>query len=112
MEQALKCSQAENRKYFAVLCARMLPLNRLDLTKLEEAYFVNVHGSVILQTMLNFQRPKSIIDCLLAMSAKELTILFCDAKGCHIADSYCDGKYVGVKSKEVLVRKLKVSLPI
>lgn len=110
MEQALKCSQTENRKYFAVLCARLLPLNRLDLSKLEETYFVNVHGSVILQTMLNFQRPKSVIDCFLAMSTKELSILFCDAKGCHIADSYCGGKFVGIKSKELLVKKLKVRL--
>ncbi|XP_077302700.1 nucleolar protein 9 [Arctopsyche grandis] len=107
MEQALQCTKPENHKYFAVLCARLVPLNRVDVTKLSEAYFVNIHGSVVLQTMLSFQRPKQIIDSLLAMTPKELTTLFFDAKGCHIADSYCGGKFVGVKSKELLVKKLK-----
>lgn len=108
MEQALQCTKPENQKYFAVLCARLVPLNRVDVTKLSQAYFVNIHGSVVLQTMLSFQRPKQIIDSLLAMSSKELMTLFFDAKGCHIADSYCGGKFVGVKSKELLVKKLKV----
>lgn len=110
MENALECTAAENHKYFILLCARLLPLNRIDMSKVEEPYFINIHGSVVLQTMLSFQRPKKVIDSLLAMSQRGILNLFCDAKGCHIADSLFEGQFVGVKSREYLTRRLKVLL--
>ncbi|XP_068625242.1 nucleolar protein 9 [Battus philenor] len=107
LEAALKCNEEKEQKYFSVLCLRLLPLDRVDVTKLAEDYFINIHGSIILQTILDFQRPAKAVSSLLELSADELMVILCDAKGCHVADAFCKGQCVGVKSRDKLVKKLK-----
>uniref|UniRef100_A0A2A4JPI7 Nucleolar protein 9 n=1 Tax=Heliothis virescens TaxID=7102 RepID=A0A2A4JPI7_HELVI len=107
LEAALKCNSPENQKYFSVLCLRLLPLERVDLNALDKEYFINVHGSVILQCILDFQRPAKAVTGLLDLTAEQLMVIFCDAKGCHVADALCKGQCVGVKARDKLVWRLK-----
>ncbi|XP_063833933.1 nucleolar protein 9 [Ostrinia nubilalis] len=55
LEAALECSTEAGQKYFSVACLRLLPLSRLDTSQLHDDYFIHVHGSVMLQSILEFQ---------------------------------------------------------
>ncbi|XP_075985399.1 nucleolar protein 9 [Anticarsia gemmatalis] len=107
LESALKCSEADKQKYFSVLCLRLLPLDRVDLTALDKEYFINVHGSVILQCILDFQRPAKAVTGLLELTTEQLLVILCDAKGCHVADALCKGQCVGQKARDKLIWRLK-----
>lgn len=107
LETALKCSEQDKQKYFSVLCLRLLPLDRVDITTLDKEYFINVHGSVILQSILDFQRPAKAVNGLLELTAEQLLVILCDAKGCHVADALCKGQFVGVKARDKLIWRLK-----
>ncbi|CAH2097326.1 unnamed protein product [Euphydryas editha] len=103
LEKALNCSEPENQKHFPVQCLKLLPLGTND----NKEYFINVHGSVILQTILDFQRPAKPVSGLLELSSEELVYIFSDPKGCHVADAFCKGQFVGVKARDKLIWKLK-----
>ncbi|XP_035452286.2 nucleolar protein 9 [Spodoptera frugiperda] len=107
LEAALNCSSAEHQKYFPVLCLRLLPRARVDLAALHQDYFIHVHGSVILQAVLDFQRPAKAVSGLLELTGDQLLVILCDAKGCHVADAFCKGQFVGVKARDKLIWRLK-----
>ena len=44
------------------------------------------------------------------MSASSLRDLLCDPKGCHVADAFAESDSVGEKSRDGLVKALKVIL--
>ncbi|KAH0948178.1 hypothetical protein HN011_012308 [Eciton burchellii] len=67
----------------------------------------NLHGSLILQAMLKFNKPIKIVNSLLNMSTAELLQLFNDPKGSRILDAFLDSEYIGEKSREKLYKKLK-----
>ncbi|XP_037965736.2 nucleolar protein 9 [Plutella xylostella] len=107
LEAALCCSSPEHQKYFPVLLLRLLPLPRVRVDQLDTEYFIHVHGSVILQTVLDFQRPAKAVTGLLELTPDQLMVIFCDAKGCHVADAFFKGRFVGVKARDKMVWKLK-----
>lgn len=107
LEAALKCTEEGRQKYFPIACLRLVPIDRIELDKLDQEYFINVHGSVILQTILNFQRPGRAAGALLELPAEQLLVVLRDAKGCHVADALCTGPFVGVKARDKLIWKLK-----
>ncbi|XP_041989050.1 nucleolar protein 9 [Aricia agestis] len=102
LEAALKCSDED--KQFALQCLRLLPA---DGAPPPPNYFINVHGSVILQTILDFQRPAKAVNSLLELSPEQLVYVLSDPKGCHVADALCRGQFVGVKARDKLLWKLK-----
>ncbi|XP_053618635.1 nucleolar protein 9 [Plodia interpunctella] len=106
LESVLKCP-AEHQKYFSVLVLRLLPSDRVELSKLDKEYFINVHGSVILQCILEFQRPAKAVNSLLELSPEELLVILCDAKGCHVTDVFCTSQCVGVKARDKMLWRLK-----
>ncbi|CAH0717576.1 unnamed protein product, partial [Brenthis ino] len=103
LEKAFKCDEGDNQKLLPVQCLKMLPLG----TKDGKDYFINVHGSVVLQTILDFQRPAKAVNGLLELTSEELVYIFSDPKGCHVADAFCKGQFVGVKARDKLIWKLK-----
>ncbi|KAJ0171267.1 hypothetical protein K1T71_012817 [Dendrolimus kikuchii] len=107
LETALKCNDQDNQRYFAVCCLRLLPLDRIETDKLDKEYFINIHGSIILQSILDYQRPTKAVNSLLELSSEELLVILNDVKGCHVADAFCKGQYVGVKSRDKLIYKMK-----
>ncbi|XP_026750525.2 nucleolar protein 9 [Galleria mellonella] len=105
--ESVLIAKEEHQRYFAVLCLRLLPADRVQLDNLDKEYFINVHGSVILQCILEYQRPAKAVTSLLELTPEELLVIFTDAKGCHVADAFCKSQCVGVKSRDKLVWKLK-----
>jgi len=68
---------------------------------------LNLHGSLILQAMLKFNKPIKIVNSLLNMSTDELLRLLNDPKGSRVLDAFLDSEYVGEKSRDKLYKKLK-----
>ncbi|XP_070160105.1 nucleolar protein 9 [Polyergus mexicanus] len=68
---------------------------------------LNLHGSLIIQAILNFNKPIKIANSLLEMNNEELLQLFSDPKGSRILDAFMDSKYIGEKSREKLCKKLQ-----
>lgn len=110
--QGLHCNEPADKQINIVpLTLRMIPFDRLQkVIESEKSFNVNLHGSLIIQAMLEFNKPIKIINSLLNMELDDLRKLFCDTKGCHIMDSFMASQFVGEKSREKLIRKLQVSI--
>ncbi|KAH9629963.1 hypothetical protein HF086_017478 [Spodoptera exigua] len=52
-------------------------------------------------------RPAKAVSGLLELTGDQLMIILCDAKGCHVADAFCKGQFVGVKARDKLIWRLK-----
>jgi len=81
--------------------------NRSQLEAAPDDTSSNLHGSLILQAMLKFNKPIKIVNSLLNMGIDELLQLLNDPKGSRILDAFLDSEYVGEKSREKLYKKLK-----
>lgn len=80
-----------------------MPTDSLEKDKL------NLHGTLTIQLMLEFNKPIKIVNSILNMDGNELKNLFLNTMGSHIVDSFVTSAFVGEKSREKLVRKMKVS---
>lgn len=67
---------------------------------------LNLHGTLILQELLDYNKPIKIVNGLLSLDDNVLKDLFSNTMGSHIVDSYVKGLFVGEKSREKLLRKL------
>ncbi|XP_033338087.2 nucleolar protein 9 [Megalopta genalis] len=68
--------------------------------------FINLHGSLIVQAILRFNKPIKIVNSLLEINVEELLNLFSDPKGSRIADAFIGSIYIGEKNKEKLAKSL------
>lgn len=68
---------------------------------------VHLHGSVIVQNMLKFQKPIKLVQNMLEMKSFELANIFCDPKGSRIADVFMESKSIGEKNREKLVKHIE-----
>ena len=69
---------------------------------------VHLHGSLALQQLLLFSKPIKVVRSLLGLGSPQLASLLGDPRGCHITDSFLTSKHVGEKSREGLVRGLRL----
>lgn len=109
--QALDCSEPIERQNDFVLCISRLvsyeknkQLSNQNLQKEK----LNLHGTLILQKMLEFNKPIKIINSILSMEAEDVKNLFCNSMGSHIVDSIVKSEFVGEKSREKIIKKLQV----
>lgn len=108
--KALECDTSEEKQYQIVKCISTLKkqselesLEKEDQTKLP----VHLYGSLIVQAVLNFNKPIKLVNSLLSMSNEQLLNLINNAKGSHIIDAFMDSKFIGEKSREKLAKKLQ-----
>lgn len=107
--ESLHCSEPQERQESCAPCIlRLVPFERLETVRKEQQFFVNLHGSIIVQQMLEFNKPIKTVSSILSMPTNELEKVFCDPKGSHIVDSYMKSQYIGEKNREKLIRKMKV----
>lgn len=71
--------------------------------------FIHIHGSVIMQTLLRFQKPIEIISALIGCDNEKLVPLLMTTKGSYIVDAFFQAPFVGEKSKIKFIRKFEVS---
>ncbi|XP_046611939.1 nucleolar protein 9 [Neodiprion virginianus] len=107
MATALHCEQpADRQNSIALLVARMKPFETLASEDKGGEYRVNLHGSLILQAMLHFNKPIKIVNSLLEGNGIDLRILFADPRGSRVMDAFAESKFIGEKSREKMARKL------
>lgn len=109
--RTLHC-EVNEKQHFIVACVVSLKtsdqLENLKEKKEDDSKsLINLHGSLIVQAILNFNKPIKMVNCLLETDIEDLVRLFEDPKGSRIVDAYMDSKYIGEKSREKLGKKLK-----
>ncbi|XP_057326567.1 nucleolar protein 9 [Microplitis mediator] len=109
--KSLGCDESAERQLQLVpLVCRLITYDQWTAAKKDERYkniAINLHGSLIIQAILQFNKPIKIVNSLLAMSGDELVDLFGDPKGSRILDVFMDSKFVGEKSREKLTKLIK-----
>ena len=87
------------------------PPSSLSLSQPSFSQFpFSLHGSLIVQALLNFLDPKVIVRSLLHMPTSETIRVACDANGCHVIEAFMASRSVLAKRKVSLVNKLKVCM--
>lgn len=111
MTELLECgSSAESQTRFISCAVTLTSLTGLKISSDgEKRPPLSLHGSLMIQAMLNFNKPIKIVNALLETNNEELLRLFGDPKGSRILDAYMDSKYIGEKSREKLFKKLRGS---
>ncbi|XP_043914285.1 nucleolar protein 9 [Protopterus annectens] len=68
---------------------------------------VNYHGSVLVQHLLQFEDPTTVLISLMAMSEDDLVTLACDPGGSHVFDVLISNSNIPEKRKKKFLGKLK-----
>ncbi|CAG9859050.1 unnamed protein product [Phyllotreta striolata] len=107
--KAFDCFEPEERQNAFVLCLSRFVAFEENAKKSNENLQkekLNLHGTLILQKILDYNKPIKVVNAILNLDQTVLLNLFSNVMGSHIADSYVKGTFVGEKSKERLVRKM------
>lgn len=108
MAKTLNCEEpSERQNRIALLVARMKPFENTESEDNIGEFRVNLHGSLILQSMLHFNKPIKIVNSLLSASGNELKTLFADPRGSRVMDAFAESKFIGEKSREKMARRLE-----
>ena len=106
--QSLHCYDPSSLQTKLVpLLVRMTAKEALEEAEAEVP--IHIHGSLILQELLNFNKPIKVINSLLAIDAAALRQLLCDPKGSHVTDAFMTSASIGEKSRDGQVKSLSVS---
>lgn len=104
LQSALDCVQPKEKSdKFAMLILKLKPY---DVAMADRSNFIHIHGAIILQAMLQFNKPIKLVQCILDTSNEILTEIFCSPKGSHVIDAFMDSKAVGEKSREKMIRHM------
>ncbi|CAH1116784.1 unnamed protein product [Phaedon cochleariae] len=107
MMKILNCSEPEERQMHFLLClCRMVKFEDCKGTESLHKEKLNLHGTLIIQVMLDYNKPIKIINSLLSLENNDLKNLFMNSMGSHITDSFVKGLFVGERSREKLIKKL------
>lgn len=104
LQTALDCAATKDKTdKFVVATLKLKPYKILLEDK---SNFVHLHGALILQAMLKFNKPIKIVQCLLNMKNTELGEIFSSQKGSHIVDAFIESGFIGEKSRERLIKHM------
>ncbi|XP_017757208.1 PREDICTED: nucleolar protein 9 [Eufriesea mexicana] len=109
--KSLHCEGNEKQnRTMACIAGLRTPEQLESLEKNEESDskpLISLHGSLIVQAILKFNKPIKMVNSLLETDGEELVQLLEDPRGSRILDAFMDSKYIGEKSREKLTKKLK-----
>lgn len=104
IQAALHCTMPKEKSdRFAVLTMKLKPY---EVESGDKSNFVHLHGSLILQAMLHFNKPIKLVQSLLDTPSIELAELFCSPRGSHVVDAFLQSKFVGEKSREKFLKHM------
>lgn len=105
----LNCFEPEDRQTCFVMCLcrfkKFEDVKKISTDSLQKDK-LNLHGTLILESLLDFNKPIKIVKSILDMDQQDLKNIFSNSMGSHISDSFVKGLFVGEKSREKLVRKM------
>lgn len=85
----------------------LVKLKPYEIAVSDQSGFVHLHGSVIVQHLLQFNKPILLVNCILESPAVQLVQVLNTPNGSHIVDAFMQSKYIGEKSRERLIRQLE-----
>lgn len=106
--RALHCLEPKERQ--GLLSPLTLSLATYEKQANSNKLVIQVHGSIILQTLLNFNKPIQAVNSLLDMNTGDLKSVLTDKRGSHVMDAFMMSEFVGEKSREKMIKKLQVSI--
>nr|CAD7201296.1 unnamed protein product [Timema douglasi] len=99
-------SLQQQQLMFVPLLVRLATMETYKQNK-DSPLFVQLHGSLLLQSMLQFKKPIKVVASILSMPSSDLRDLLSNPKGCHITDVFMSSEYIGEKSRDKLIHTLK-----
>ncbi|XP_076389836.1 nucleolar protein 9 [Megachile rotundata] len=107
--KALGCETNEKQRDIVTCLASLKSLEQLEsLRKADNSHpVICLHGSLIIQAILKFNKPIKIVNSLLEMNEEELVRILEDPKGSRIVDAFMDSEYIGEKSREKFAKKFR-----
>jgi nucleolar protein 9 len=106
--KALHCMEPKERQ--SLLSPLTLSLVTYEEHATSNRLHIHLHGSLILQTLLNFNKPIQAVNSLLEMNTDNLKTMLTDPKGCHVTDAFMKSEFIGEKNRDKFIKKLQVSL--
>ncbi|XP_053685753.1 nucleolar protein 9 [Sabethes cyaneus] len=100
---ALHCSETAGEKLLTSVLKLMPP----EVLTEQPSAAINLHGSIILQSVLDFNKPIKMVAAILDTKNDHLAKIFTDPKGSFVANAFVGSKFVGEKSREKLIRHLE-----
>ncbi|XP_050307325.1 nucleolar protein 9 [Anthonomus grandis grandis] len=110
MMKCLNCLEPEeNQNRFTLAMCRLRPFDPTSPVSDENLSKekLNLQGALMLQRMLEFNKPIKLVNSILSMDPDVLKMLFSNSMGSHIVDSYMTSSFVGERSRERLIWKMK-----
>jgi len=68
---------------------------------------VNLHGTLIAQEILHFNKPIKLVNSILASDSEKLCQILSDPRGCHVTDAFMTSSTIGEKSRESFIKVLQ-----
>lgn len=104
MQTALDCiAPKERADQLAILTMKLKPY---EIATKDTTNAVHLHGSIILQAMLSFNKPIKLVQSLLDTKPNELAEIFSGPNGSYVVDAFIRSKYIGEKSREKFIKHL------
>lgn len=98
----------EKQKKFLATLVALKPVDQLESNCDQSS--VNLHGALLVQEILQFNKPIKLIQSLLATEPTKLGHLLSDPRGSHITDMFMTSPTIGEKSREGIIKLLKDEL--
>ncbi|XP_017893619.1 nucleolar protein 9 [Ceratina calcarata] len=108
--KALHCESNDRQVRMANCMAGLKTYEQLENSRKENVdakTSINLHGSLVIQAVLRFNKPIKLVNSLLEMEEEDFVRLLEDPKGSRIVDAFMDSEFIGEKSREKLGKKLK-----
>ena len=106
--RALHCLEPKERQ--GLLAPLTLSLATYEEQANSDKLLIQLNGSLILQTLLNFNKPIQAVNSLLDMNTGDLKSVLTDKRGSHVMDAFMKSEFVGEKSRDKIIKKLQVTL--
>ncbi|XP_065369297.1 nucleolar protein 9 [Calliphora vicina] len=105
LQTALHISGDKERLKSFFLC--LLKLKPFEILQQDKSNFVHLHGSLLIQDILRFNKPIFMVNCILETSPDHLVTVFNTPNGSHICDAFLQSKFIGEKSRDKLFKHLE-----
>lgn len=89
------------------LLTSVLKLMPPEVVAKQESAQIHIHGSIILQSVLDFNKPIKLVSAILDTKSDQLAKIFTDPKGSFVVNAFVRSKFVGEKSREKLIRHME-----
>ncbi|XP_062560847.1 nucleolar protein 9 [Armigeres subalbatus] len=99
----LHCSETGGDKLLTSVLKLMPP----EVVAKQESAQIHIHGSIILQSVLDFNKPIKLVSAILDTKSDQLAKIFTDPKGSFVVNAFIRSKFVGEKSREKLIRHME-----